>query len=792
MMRLIKQLSTLLICLSMIGTTMLGAMATPYPNPFIENGVFNGNIVVGAQAAATDIVGSIDVGTSLQYAMKLPVGTNGSTEASITDGYKVQKSGDSFNYGDTIESVMDGTALTADDLPRVLSDGKYTESQGDNKNSITYTQELLFKPNNAELKYTQDDDLAPVAGDYLVINENDPLYTYTLEFDSPVRYNNDNENDALDDWKTTTLQIQGKTYTISDISLTHDNGELDKVSFISGEAVMWLTQNQPITKFINGVEHEIQVLDVTEDADACQVKVDDVTSILDVDTTKTINGVQIGITDVRAIHAQLQDQDICQIAVGASEVELQDGRELKVDDVELDGTEVSLLESTGGEFEGFTIDYSAENQDDDTYLKIGQAWTDPVFNSWKIAYAGSSGASETYTLKTAGDENAVFKFINNDGKNIEIPLYYDEDNTWGSNILLGDGNDCEDLIIGDGVTFTGISGVNNISTNDCEGIRVLATTAGGEMHLFELSNIDFGSSSNTTDVKDVTYGRTFDNIKFTTGVPTALNLGSFGTLSVNITDTSINVVDTIKGEIETKAGALIDIDASSLVNKTRITLDEDGIDSDLTPDVLTLDVFKNSDGEIHTTADWAVSSSNVPSKEDSNDNILTSAMGTKVTIDDDGTDVLIKMAKDDVYGNIYIAPITAEVTHGVNGVPLYTLNRLDVGVSKLDTEITNAAAQNLIIVGGPCANRIAAQMMGVPFASDGCAAGFSPSMSIIKSVAQANGKVALVVAGYDALDTRMATRVLANWEDYNLSIIPGNTYILNGTTLSNLKITKSL
>jgi hypothetical protein len=486
------------------------------------------------------------------------------------------------------------------------------------------------------------------------------------------------------------------------------------------------------------------------------------------------------------MHAQLQDVDVCQISVGASEITLEDGKEVKVDDVELDGTEVNFEESTGGEFEGFTIDYSPENQDDDTYLKSGQAWTDPVFNSWKIAYGGASGASEVYTLKTSGDNDATFEFINNDGKDVEIPLYYDEDNIWGNNILLGDGSDCDQLIIGDGATSTLYPGVNSIDTSDCEGIKVLATTSGGEAHVFELSNIDFGSSSNTTDVKDLTYGRTFENLKFNTGQYTNLDLGSFGTMSVNISTTSINVDDTIKGEIETKAGALVDIDAS-LVNKTRITIDEDGIDSDLTPDVLTLDIFTNSDGEIHTTADWAISSSRIQSEEDSNDDVLTSAMGTKVTIDDDGKDVVIKMAKDDVAGNVFIAPIASEVSNAVNGVPTYSLNRLSVGASKLDTEINDVSAQNLIIVGGPCANKVAAQVLGNTYATAGCANGFTANNGLIKAVAQASGKVAIVVAGYSAEDTKRATKVLSDYEKYNLSLTPGTTYNI----FSDMTVTKS-
>ena len=57
---------------TMVGATILGAMAAAdlasYPAPFVADGGFNSLIVVGAKAMTEDVLGSIDVATSLQYA----------------------------------------------------------------------------------------------------------------------------------------------------------------------------------------------------------------------------------------------------------------------------------------------------------------------------------------------------------------------------------------------------------------------------------------------------------------------------------------------------------------------------------------------------------------------------------------------------------------------------------------------------------------------------------------------------------------------------------------------------
>lgn len=91
------------------------------------------------------------------------------------------------------------------------------------------------------------------------------------------------------------------------------------------------------------------------------------------------------------------------------------------------------------------------------------------------------------------------------------------------------------------------------------------------------------------------------------------------------------------------------------------------------------------------------------------------------------------------------------------------LNKIAVGMAVLDTD-ARLGTDNYIVVGGPCVNSIAFELMGLT-AGDECAADFEEGKAKIKLYDDQN---ALLVAGYSATDTQGASRVLAEYdnEDY--------------------------
>ena len=103
---------------------------------------------------------------------------------------------------------------------------------------------------------------------------------------------------------------------------------------------------------------------------------------------------------------------------------------------------------------------------------------------------------------------------------------------------------------------------------------------------------------------------------------------------------------------------------------------------------------------------------------------------------------------------------------------------IGVDAAVLDTEVIDFSAQNIIVVGGPCVNAAAADLLGNP---EDCTEGFSEGMATIRLYERANGNVALLVAGYTGLDTRRAARALS---EYNLHAFSGTEMEVSGTSLT--------
>ena len=96
-----------------------------------------------------------------------------------------------------------------------------------------------------------------------------------------------------------------------------------------------------------------------------------------------------------------------------------------------------------------------------------------------------------------------------------------------------------------------------------------------------------------------------------------------------------------------------------------------------------------------------------------------------------------------------------------------------------DDEVGTASDYNLILVGGPCVNSLTAQFLGLSAGSCGAASTFSADTAYLKL--KDNGdKVALIVAGWEAADTKRAAKVVANPDSFTLS---GTNMTVTGTSL---------
>ena len=123
----------------------------------------------------------------------------------------------------------------------------------------------------------------------------------------------------------------------------------------------------------------------------------------------------------------------------------------------------------------------------------------------------------------------------------------------------------------------------------------------------------------------------------------------------------------------------------------------------------------------------------------------------------------ISYPSEEVYAQVYVGAASAVVTAG--GVTSTAGAQLGDVLVK-DSEVSGVSAKNLIVVGGSCINSVAANLLG----SAACSADFTTSTGVgsgqflIQSFASpySTGKVALLVAGYEAADTVNAATYLRN------------------------------
>ncbi|MEK6926827.1 MAG: hypothetical protein AABX11_00190 [Nanoarchaeota archaeon] len=137
--------------------------------------------------------------------------------------------------------------------------------------------------------------------------------------------------------------------------------------------------------------------------------------------------------------------------------------------------------------------------------------------------------------------------------------------------------------------------------------------------------------------------------------------------------------------------------------------------------------------------------------------------GTLVTEDSNTASqkiVTISNPNSQVYANVYVGEDAASISSsGSTGDG--TVKELG-SVQVIDTQAS--ATSNLIVVGGSCVNKVAAELLfGASAAQCGAAweqkTGIAAGSFLVESFAR-NGKVATLVAGYNADDTRNAAKVL--------------------------------
>ncbi|HLD87202.1 MAG TPA: hypothetical protein VJB12_03990 [Candidatus Nanoarchaeia archaeon] len=194
--------------------------------------------------------------------------------------------------------------------------------------------------------------------------------------------------------------------------------------------------------------------------------------------------------------------------------------------------------------------------------------------------------------------------------------------------------------------------------------------------------------------------------------------------------------------------------------------DTDDLDSD-TPFYLEISAAADAEVSIAETGNHAFLT---PENDDDND-YAYSSYGAKAKFyspSSNPEEFTVEYPADQRTPQVFITATGATLTESAaSDGDAVTIQKIDVGATKLASEVADIEAVNSILVGGPCANAAAAEVMGNP--AD-CTAGFEPGVGKIQMFDVGTGNVAMLVAGYSALDTRNAAQVVANYKSYTSSL----------------------
>ena len=261
---------------------------------------------------------------------------------------------------------------------------------------------------------------------------------------------------------------------------------------------------------------------------------------------------------------------------------------------------------------------------------------------------------------------------------------------------------------------------------------------------------------------------------FIGGNATAINVaavsGSIGQLTYNFTyaginRTAINLVKPEGGNIAKPAILVFEEkDDNSIYHAVIATIEGDGTST-------------NGIGVDDVSRTWHADSASAPSvdslSEGTNTNIKKEAdiYGTIITTDEGDSDqkkATISYPDEQVYALLYIAGVDSTVDTGVVSSDPNATTSTSTSVKVLgsvqlaDSDAAQAADKNLIVVGGSCINSVAAGLLGGSL----CGSDFESKTNVgsgsflIETFSRTGGKVATLVAGYNAGDTVNAARYL--------------------------------
>ncbi len=795
----------------MVSSAAFAAGLGDYPNNFVSNGKFDGQVVIGADAA------SIDSTSAASIIDDLAAELSGDSEKVKITAKKTSNGGDSISAVDAKETLNFGETLAsvADDL----DDGVSSLLADGDLNNDDYTQELFVQ--NGEFSYRIFDEVngETVAKAGLYYAANTEFMQYTLDFEDEPSIASPDDEDLIGEEMT----IMGNSFTVVEIAE-------EKLTLIGGSNKVALGEGETTTVSVNGADYEVSIQSVG--TSEVLLTVNGESQSIDEFDVEEVAGVTIAVTDL-VDSSRDAVKGYAEVVVGGQKVELTP-TSVKVNDEDLEDVypeyevDVTFLgTNTDTVFAGVTIAYSV---DDNVVLGAGDSLTDVLFDSFSLVYEGLNDAEYSeFSISTSTDD-VTFDGNLFDGTAIPTEFKLTTDDILGNESLYLGTDSKRVYFSGSDLGITALKQADRMdaiyfedadsngaadgdvgfdvaaATTDVQGTMFFSRLDDDEFYLYEITGVDDnnleldfediigGKATNAVDYDDVDGSLEFPTVGLATSQNALLNdtvhvgavnsnftmltVGSLGTAELYLENEltmdfsgveAVNFVDTSDVPLVFTYNSDVDMDDVAHESDSFTLLLNRVAAPDFDTDAITMTIQA---GHNFTSSDEV--------EEDSDYDVYVDHYGTMLTLNTQDYDSVTIAVPDKeveglvsvVFGDVAAETVTVTVDaadaedkraeliadgYSIVSSETVTSEAVEFDVTAAVKDSAVSGTENMIVVGGPAVNKVAAELLGMSYPTYGSASGVDMGEAVIRFFEDSNS---VLVYGYEGADTAAAASKL--------------------------------
>lgn len=832
--------------LTMVGATIFGASAayslSSYPEPFVAKGAPASNlaIVVGENAAASDVAGAVDIALGLQAVAVTKVPIPGSKGGVTVEGDAVSIGSTSqlLNIDQVIGAVRE--TLTEVDLD-MLKGGQIVTDQG----STEYNQYLRFQTSGAGGKVVFNKDERDRVGHYLFWPADTQIFEWNLEFEEGLK--SKIKDGTLQDLNDQDIMILGQPFVVvnTDISFEGASGNPTrlKIDLMGGAISAILGENDKETYEVDGKQYEVEVLVISETANggngAVKFRINgEITDELrDGETDVLADGTQVGIRDIMATGKDIQ-KSVVQFYLGAYKISFEDRNisdtnnqtaGVSVNEESITKSKVQIKGKTLVMNKTAEIDYikyylDADSVLGDVYVPPGSGVREQLNTpegmltpAWDIVYQGLTDTGTTNVVfDPRGNDEYNLQFTNQEGIFYDMPLMSNQAPL--KCLKWGDNNDDLWFIESANMATYFVTKRDFFVLSNCMPSTNKDTCF---THVLRYDAVDTTNNKLTftdlgTGTRDVTFDNTTRKAELVVGgVVYQASVDTVEPYNLTVDLNGDGAVNGGKAYIATQGDELIDLGWNNTnetghsgpiacagqfpggsatgageMNVTFNTLAKE-FDQAATSENITVSIVNRSSNTIGLRTNSLTNTTGTLFglfTLEENEDLQQALSGYGLFFEEfrptGGTEaesMTVEIPLSQRGGEVYVTGGAVKTSVSESGFS-EKVNPIPTTVSIQDSDVDDVTKYNAIVVGGPCANTVSAKLMGNP---EPCWKDFTEGKAIVKAFEHDNGNVAVLVAGFGAKDTRRATTAVAAGD---LASVKGAEAEVGGT-MTDIKVT---